>query len=231
MTKPIKIIVHAEHPEPLIGQLLQAHGDAEAIACDSYDSMADLLFSFRPDAVYSIRFAGSKGFPAYALLGPNGPAWISVGGSGVDHLGQWDPDRTIVTNSAGVAAQMMAEYTIGAFLHFSLDMPGLKSDQENRLWKARMIRPLGGKTLLIIGLGHTGRAAAKLAKAFGMRVLGTRASVKSTDYVDEVTHQRRTARPVSAGRFHSRVCAAAAKHKRVGGCGGVQPNEARRCTG
>jgi len=186
MTNPIKAIVHAENPEPLIGQLQEAHGDVEAMPCDSYAGLTPMLETFRPDAVYSIRFAGSRDFPTDALMGPNGPKWISVGGSGVDHLGKWDPDQTIVTNSAGVAAQMMAEYAFGGFLHFSLDVPGLKADQNKRVWPSRMMRPLSGKTLLIIGLGQTGQAAAKLAKAFGMTVLGTRASPREMENVDEV---------------------------------------------
>ena len=43
-----------------------------------------------------------------------------------------------------------------------------------------------GKTLLIVGLGHTGRAVAKRAKAFGMTVLGTRARPRDMTDVDEV---------------------------------------------
>jgi phosphoglycerate dehydrogenase-like enzyme len=42
------------------------------------------------------------------------------------------------------------------------------------------------KTLLIIGLGHTGRAIATRAKAFGMTVLGVRARPQATKHVDEV---------------------------------------------
>ena len=50
----------------------------------------------------------------------------------------------------------------------------------------RLLSPLAGKTLLIVGLGHTGRAVAKRAKAFDMTVVGTRARPQPMDYVDEV---------------------------------------------
>ena len=91
-----------------------------------------------------------------------------------------------MTNAAGVAAGMMAEYIFGGFLHFTLDVPGLQKDKAARVWNARTVRPLAGKTLLIVGLGHTGRAAAALASAFGMNVLGTRARPEPMEHVDEV---------------------------------------------
>ena len=45
---------------------------------------------------------------------------------------------------------------------------------------------LQDKTILIVGLGHTGQEIAKRAKAFGMTVIGTRARPSEMDNVDEV---------------------------------------------
>ena len=182
----MKIVIHAEHPEPLIHYLENAHPGHSIKSCNSYEDLPGLIADFQPEAVFTIRFAGTPGFPAEALTGRNGPKWIHVGGSGTDHLGSWDPDQTLVSNSAGVAAPAMAEYAIGAFLHFSLDISGLLNDQTNRVWSARSISVLKNKTLLIAGLGHTGRAIARLADAFGMRVIGTRANPRSTPHVAEV---------------------------------------------
>ena len=81
---------------------------------------------------------------------------------------------------------MMAEYVFGGFLHFTLDIPGLQTDKAARVWNARTVTPLAGTTLLIVGLGHTGRAVAARAKAFGMEVLGTRARRQAMDHIDEV---------------------------------------------
>ncbi|NKB51089.1 MAG: D-2-hydroxyacid dehydrogenase [Rhizobiaceae bacterium] len=180
------MIIHAANTKPLLARLGETHRDLASVGCETYEELPALIGSFKPDVVYSIRFAGSSGFPSDALLGPDGPAWISIGGSGVDHLGIWDPDKVSVTNSSGVAADMMAEFIMGGFLHFSLDIPGLLLDQKERLWRSdRLMTPLAGKTLLIIGLGSTGIALAKKAKAFGMNVVGTRANPKPTPYVDE----------------------------------------------
>jgi hypothetical protein len=92
-----------------------------------------------------------------------------------------------VTNAAGVAAGMMAEYVLGGFLHFTLDMPGLQKDKAAKHWDTtRLVRPLAGQTLLIVGLGQTGQALAARAKALGMTVIGTRARPQAMENVDEV---------------------------------------------
>ncbi len=186
MTEPLKLIVHAAEPEPLIARLQATHADVAMTPCDSYAAMDGLVEDVQPDIVYSIRFAGTPGFPRDALIGPAGPKWISVGGSGIDHLRGWDTSRTTVTNSAGVAAHAMAEYIIGCALHFSLDIPGLNADKRQRTWPGRIMTPLRGKTLLIVGLGSTGKQVARLAKALGMMVIGTRARPSPVDHVDEV---------------------------------------------
>lgn len=181
-----RIILHNNDTAPLAGWLRLAYPDADYRECNSYEALPALIDSYRPEIVYSVRFAATPQYPRDALFGPNGPRWIANGGAGTDHFGQWDPKRVTVTNAAGVAADMMAEYILGGFLHFTLDVPGLQRDQAARVWNARMVRPLSGKTLLIVGLGHTGRAVAARAKAFGMTVLGTRARPQDMDNVDEV---------------------------------------------
>ncbi len=186
MTEPLKLIVHAAEPAPLIERLQQTHADVAMTPCDSYGGLEEVVETVRPDIVYSIRFAGTAGFPRDPLIGQKGPKWIAVGGSGVDHLRGWDNARTTVTNSAGVAAHAMAEYIIGCALHFSLDIPGLEADKRQRTWPARIMTPLRGRTLLIVGLGSTGKQAAWLAKAFGMTVIGTKARPSPVDHVDEV---------------------------------------------
>lgn len=186
MTDTPRIILHNDRIEQLARWLAEARPDVDFRTCESYAALPGLIDDYRPDIVYSVRFAGNDGFPRDALFGPHGPRWLANGGAGTDHFGVWDPDVVTVTNAAGVAADMMAEYVIGGFLHFTLDVPGLQKDKAARVWNARTVVPLAGKTLLIVGLGHTGRAVAKRAKAFGMTVIGTRARPTAMTDVDEV---------------------------------------------
>lgn len=186
MAKTPRIVLHNNDTARLAQRLDAAFPKADFCECDSYEALPALIASYQPEIVYSVRFAGTRGFPRGALFGPDGPRWIANGGVGTDHFGQWDPDNVTITNAAGVAAGMMAEYIFGGFLHFTLDIPGLQKDKKARVWNARTVRPLADNTLLIVGLGHTGRAVASRAKAFGMNVLGTRARPQPLENVDEV---------------------------------------------
>ncbi|MEM6887409.1 MAG: D-2-hydroxyacid dehydrogenase [Pseudomonadota bacterium] len=180
------ILLHNRETQSLVEMLLNHFPKALVRTCGSYEALPGVIEDFRPEVVYSVKFAGNALFPRKALLGPHGPRWIANGGVGTDHYGTWNMAQTTITNAAGVASGMMAEYILGGFLHFSLDVPGLQADKSDRRWKERFLVPLEGKTLLIIGLGHTGKELAKRAKAFGMNIIGTRARPQKMAFVDEV---------------------------------------------
>ena len=186
MRKPTKVLLHNDRTHDLADKLKERFPTIEIGECNTHENLPDVIATFEPDVVYAIRFAGSDGYPGAAFFAENGPRWIANGGAGTDHLGTWDPKRTTVTNAAGVAADMMAEYVLGCFLHFSLDVPGLQADKAARIWRPRFVTPLRGKTILIVGLGHTGRSIAAHAKAFGMTVLGTRMRPTKMDNIDQV---------------------------------------------
>ena len=108
MSDTPRIILHNSDTAPLARWLRASFPHADFRECDSYDALPSLIESYRPEVVYSVRFAGTPGFPRYALFGPRGPSWVANGGAGTDHYGQWDQAKTTVTNAAGVAAGMMA---------------------------------------------------------------------------------------------------------------------------
>ena len=59
-------------------------------------------------------------------------------------------------------------------------LPGARDNQQKRVWRGMIgdlsarEDELGGKTLLIVGLGDIGGRLARLAKAFEIRVIGLR---------------------------------------------------------
>jgi phosphoglycerate dehydrogenase-like enzyme len=170
----------------MIAEIARRFPEVQATPCPEFHALPEVLSDVRPHALYTVRFDPSP-YPRKAVFAEDGPRWVANGGVGIDHFGQWDPDRVTVTNAAGVAADMMAEYILGAFMHFTLDIPGLLADKAVRHWDPlRTVRPLAGRTLLIVGLGHTGRSLAARAKAFGMHVIGTRARPREMENVDEV---------------------------------------------
>lgn len=186
MARAPRILIHSDQTAPQKASLLAACPGAQVGICDTNAGLPAAISTHRPDVVYSVRFDPAPGFPAKALFAEGGPVWVANGGAGTDHLGHWNTDRVTVTNAAGVAADMIAEYVMGCILHFTLDVPGFVQDKALRRWQMRSVEPVKDKTMLIVGLGHTGRAVAARAKAFGMQVTGTRASPEAMENVDDV---------------------------------------------
>ncbi len=102
--------------------------------------------------------------------------------AGVDQFGaQALKDRGIRLASAqGVNERAVAEHAMALILALTRCLPEARDNQLRRHWRgmASAIEgredELGGKTLLIIGLGRIGQRLARLAKAFDLRVLGIR---------------------------------------------------------
>jgi phosphoglycerate dehydrogenase-like enzyme len=180
------VILHSSQAAEVLAPVAALHPDLALHSCDSYEALPDLLAETRAEVIYTVRFAGTPRYPRQALLESPTVKWISVGGSGTDHLRPWDPARVTVTNTAGVAADAMAEYALGAMLAFTLDHRGFRLAQAEQRWLSGGIGRIEGRTVLLLGLGHTGQAVARRAKAMGMTVLGVRAHPADVPDVDEV---------------------------------------------
>ena len=84
-------------------------------------------------------------------------------------------ERVAVTSSSGVHAVTLAEFCLFGLLAFaSRQLPRLLADQRERRWGHYPTGELRGRTLLVLGLGAIGIEVARLARAFGMRVLAVR---------------------------------------------------------
>ena len=180
------VILHTDNPEASKAVLEKKHPDLPIWTCSTYEGLAGLLSETGAEVVYSVRFNGSQGFPRDVLVSSESVRWVSVAGSGTDHLAPWDSDHVAVTNAAGVAAEMMAQYVLGVMLHFSLGFPTLRAAQARQEWLIAEVEPIDGKTVLILGLGKTGQAVAARCKLMGLKTLGVRATPKETPHVDEV---------------------------------------------
>jgi phosphoglycerate dehydrogenase-like enzyme len=97
-------------------------------------------------------------------------------------------DRVVVTSAAGVHAGPLAEFVMFGLLALARDAAGLARDKAARRWPDRRdpTPELEGRTLLVLGLGGIGRRTARLAGAFGMRVLGVKRSPEAVEHVEEV---------------------------------------------
>ena len=95
---------------------------------------------------------------------------------GVDGIWSAEVQASTVpmTNGRGVFRVSLAEWTIGAMLHFSYQMRRMIRQQEGGVWEVFTTEELYGRTLGVVGYGEIGKAAAERARAFGMRVLALR---------------------------------------------------------
>lgn len=182
----MKLMVHYDKPDLLLDVVRQRLDGVALSCCTSYHELPGALERERPEVLYSVRFAGTPGFPRQAIVACPSLSWVSVGGAGIDHLIPWDASRLTVTNAAGVGAETMAQYALASILHFTLGFQEFAAWQRAHRWCEGKVASVRGLTLVILGLGNTGRAAAALAAALGMRVIGIRAHPSATAHVDQV---------------------------------------------
>jgi phosphoglycerate dehydrogenase-like enzyme len=85
-----------------------------------------------------------------------------------------------LASARGVNFRAVAEHAMALILALTRRLPEARDNQAKRVWRgmigdlSRREDELGGKTLLVVGLGQIGGRLAELAKAFDMRVVGLR---------------------------------------------------------
>ncbi|MCE5197570.1 MAG: D-2-hydroxyacid dehydrogenase [Armatimonadota bacterium] len=111
--------------------------------------------------------------------------WIQFGSSGIDHtvFPELLHSDVIVTTMSGIHTVPVAEHVLAIMLALArrLDAAAMLQAEHsyNRAELAATSSELSGKTIGIIGLGKIGSNIARLAKAFDMRVVGTKRTVDS----------------------------------------------------
>ncbi|MCC8428859.1 D-2-hydroxyacid dehydrogenase [Reyranella aquatilis] len=90
-----------------------------------------------------------------------------------------------LASAAGVNARAVAEHALALILAVYRRIPEARDNQHKKVWRGMLgdltqrEDELGGKTLLIVGMGRIGSHLAKLAKAFDMKVIGIRRDPKA----------------------------------------------------
>lgn len=98
-----------------------------------------------------------------------------------------------LASGAGVNARAVAEHALSLILAVFRRLPEARDNQHKKVWRGMLgdltqrEDELGGKTVLIVGMGRIGSHLAKLAKAFDMKVIGIRRDPKAgTNGADEI---------------------------------------------
>ena len=114
--------------------------------------------------------------------------WFQSPGAGFDHpvFSSLLERGVRFTNASGIHAEPIAQYIFTYVLHWERNVVAHQMQERERKWKIIVSDDLGAKTLGIVGLGGIGLAAARVGKAFGMRVLGLRRSRAPQPNVDQL---------------------------------------------
>ena len=113
-----------------------------------------------------------------------GVDWLFNSGCGEDFKKN---ETQVLTNAKGCYSLSLAEYTIGAMLYFEKQFPRLQQQRKDRKWKGFIMNQLPGKTLGIVGYGDIGQQCAKLAKPFGLNIIGLRRSPEKSNGDPNIT--------------------------------------------
>jgi phosphoglycerate dehydrogenase-like enzyme len=98
----------------------------------------------------------------------------------------------LLTNMQRTSAAPIAEHAIALLLALTRALPEASRHQQAGAWNreavvARPMLEVGGRTLLVVGLGGIGTEVARLAHGLGMRVIATRnSSREGPDFVERV---------------------------------------------
>ncbi len=129
--------------------------------------------------------------------------WLHLTGAGINHLLplDWKPERLTITNNRGVHAPKAGEFALMAVLMLNSRMPALMTHQRAHRWEQEFTPVVRGKTLLILGVGHMGGAAAEAVRPLGLHTIGVRRTRAPHPAIDEMAGPEDLARVLPRADF------------------------------
>jgi len=106
--------------------------------------------------------------------------WVQTMSAGVNIFldAEMVASPVVLANVSGIHATPIGEFVLELMLMFVKQAPLCFQLKQERQWRRFNLSVLRSQTVGIVGLGSIGREVARLAQAFGMRVLAVRRSVK-----------------------------------------------------
>jgi len=127
-------------------------------------------------------------FPFNILKKATKLKWIQLTSAGVEQLlgARANLRNILVTNTKGIHADVMADYTLGAIVMLHWNFTHFFLNKLNRRWDSRLTYPLAGKTLGIIGVGTIGQEITRRAQGFGLNVIGVKRNPILTEGIRQI---------------------------------------------
>lgn len=120
--------------------------------------------------------------------------WLQNWNAGVDNMpfAELAKREIIVTNASGVHPYPISETIFAMMLGLTRKVHlSIRNQMQNKWQNTGSLGEIHGKTMGLVGVGAIGEETARLAKAFGMKVLGVRRSGQPSPYVDRMYDQSR----------------------------------------
>ncbi|MCQ6281537.1 D-2-hydroxyacid dehydrogenase [Bacillus sp. EB600] len=115
--------------------------------------------------------------------------WLQTWSAGVNSLPLevLESKNILLTSANGVHTFPISETIFALMLSLTRKIHTYVQNQQTKTWEhANLKSEIHQKTIGIIGVGAIGKETARIAKAFGMTVLGVRRSGKPEDFVDQM---------------------------------------------
>lgn len=184
--KPQRIVVRTIFGPQIVQQLGKSLPGIEVVGAATVPEAVAAM----PGAQVLIGFCEKSLFDAADAL-----HWVQVFFAGVENcvsLPAMQAGDIVLSNGQRLSSPAIAEYTIGTMLAMVRNLDGYRDAQSQRDWAPVYgggggIGELGGRTMLVVGLGGIGTQVAQRAHALGMKVLATRGSRREgPDYIEYV---------------------------------------------
>jgi phosphoglycerate dehydrogenase-like enzyme len=167
------LVAYSFEPERLRAQVTAGLGGRARVAVTVGRDGSDV-----PDAMRRAHVVVGFDIPTRRMRELADLRWIHMVSAGVNHLLplDWLPPGVVLTNSSGVHSELAGQYAAGAVLALNFRLPAHAENQRRGHWDQAFNSPVGGKTVVLIGLGAIGGSAARQLRRLGLRVLGVRRS-------------------------------------------------------
>jgi len=174
--------------------------DAGGVVAMLQEEFPDVRFVAAPSAELALaEAAGADAIVGYCsedlVAAADALVWIQIFSAGAERclaVGAVGSGEILLTNMQKMASPVIGEHAVAMMLSLTRGLAQQAKRMPDGEWNRTIGDDFGmmsvdGKTVLVVGLGGIGRAAAKRAAGLGMRVVATRNSSRSgPDYVDYV---------------------------------------------
>jgi phosphoglycerate dehydrogenase-like enzyme len=168
----ITVVVLGDKAEPTLKKLDEIGPGVKVYIAKTADELGPAL----ADARVLFNWSGTRAEIKRVLETAPKLEWIHARYAGLDGLlfPELIEHHVPLTNGRGTFSQSLGEFIIAGALYWAKDLPRMLRAKTEHRWDVFDVLELSAQTIGIVGHGDIGRAIARRAKAFGMRVLALR---------------------------------------------------------